>query len=461
VRQSRIGADNTVNYQDAQDYLNSLQMHKIKLGLEAMENFLDKVSRPDRALRFVHVAGTNGKGSVSVNIATVLAHAGYRVGLFTSPHLSSVRERFRINDQFISEESFTRLAGRIREVLGKEKITYFEFTTALALLWFEESKVDLVIFETGLGGRLDATNIVAPLVTVITNVSMDHEAYLGNDLRSIASEKAGIIKTAVPLVCGAAMDVSLEVIEQRCREKNAPLYLYGREFFSVGENEPGMWSWRAESDELQKQNFSRLRCGMKGDYQRGNSSLSLAVLVLLKKHGYLFSENDVRQGLSAVHWPGRLEYIVLPRPDRLGKISSADAGVKETLRYLIDGAHNPAGVLSLQQTLAGEYAYDKLIVIWGAMEDKDLRLTLPIIAEMASTVILTKPEGERAADPAMLLAVLGDDLKKRCHQIVNVREALNFAEEQAMAHDLIVIAGSLYLIGEIRSYLVGGVVPGE
>jgi len=140
------GREKTVNYQDAQDYLNSLQMHKIKLGLEAMENFLDKVSRPDEALRFVHVAGTNGKGSVSVNIATVLAHAGYRVGLFTSPHLSSVRERFRINDQFISEESFTRLAGRIREVLGEEKITYFEFTTALALLWFEESKVDLVIF---------------------------------------------------------------------------------------------------------------------------------------------------------------------------------------------------------------------------------------------------------------------------------------------------------------------------
>lgn len=446
-----------MKYQDAQDYLNGLQMHKIKLGLEAMEDFLEKVSRPDKALRFVHVAGTNGKGSVSVNIATVLAKAGYRVGLFTSPHLNSVRERFRINDHFISEESFTRLAKRIREVLGEERITYFEFTTALALLWFEESKVDLVVFETGLGGRLDATNVVIPLVSVITNVSMDHEAYLGNDLRSIAFEKAGIIKAAVPVVSGAAMDVSLEVIEQRCREKQAPLYLYGRDFSSVGEGENGVWNWQGKKDELQEQRFSGLRCGMKGDYQRSNSSLALAVLVLLKKHGYLFSENDVRQGLAAVHWPGRLEHIVVTRSGLSEENALVGAGMKK-LRYLIDGAHNPAGVSSLQQTLAWEYSYGKLIVIWGAMEDKDLRLTLPIIAEMASIVILTRPEGERAADPSLLLAVLDDQLKKRCHQIINVREALSFAEDQASEQDLIVAAGSLYLIGEIRSCLVGEVV---
>jgi dihydrofolate synthase/folylpolyglutamate synthase len=446
-----------VNYNEAQDFLNSLQMHKIKLGLEAMQTFLDKVSRPDKSLRFIHVAGTNGKGSVSVNIAVILAQAGYRAGLFTSPHLSSVRERFRINEHYIPEETFARLAGHIREVLGEEKITYFEFTTALALLWFAESQVDLVVFETGLGGRLDATNVVVPLISVITNVSMDHEAYLGTDLRSVAGEKAGIIKDGIPLITGAAADVSLEVIEGRCRKKNAPLYLHGRDF-TIADEESGGWSWQGIGGELHGLSLDNLHCSMRGDYQKANSSLALAALLLLRRHGYRVSEDDIRKGLQAVHWPGRLEYLVLPRRDRSEVKRTGHGGEEMKIRYLIDGAHNPAGVMSLQQTLAGGYSYNRLIVVWGAMEDKDLRLTLPAIAEMASVIVLTKPAGERAAHPAMLEAVLADHLKNRCHQIVNVEEALRFAEENAEAQDLIVIAGSLYLIGEIRSYLVGEVV---
>ena len=442
-----------MNFQEAQVYLDSLQQHKLKLGLEAMEGFLDKVSRPDRKINCVHIAGTNGKGSVSINIVTILDKAGYKVGLFTSPHLSSVRERFRINDQFISEEAFARLATRVRNVLGEDMITYFEFTTALALLWFEESKVDLVVLETGLGGRLDATNVVKPLVTVITNVSMDHEAYLGNELSSIAFEKAGIIKEQIPVVTGAS-DVSLNVVNERCLQLNAPVYVLGRDFVAE-DNGENSWCWHGKDPELSHY-YKHLRCGMKGDYQRSNSSLAIAVLVLLAREGYPCDENDIRQGLLDVHWPGRLEYIAVENVT--SSRSKGGDETRKTLHYLVDGAHNPAGVQSLVQTLIKEYSYKRLIVLWGAMEDKDLRQTVGPIAEMASVMVLTKPQGDRAADPAKLLAVLPEQQQKMCHQIPDGAEALRFVQQQASSEDLIVIAGSLYLIGEMREYLVGGLV---
>lgn len=442
-----------MNFKEACAYLDSLQLHKIKLGLEAMEHFLDKVSRPDKRLRFVHVAGTNGKGSVSVNITTVLARAGYRVGLFTSPHLSSVRERFRINESYISEKAFAWHASRVREVLGDEKITYFEFTTAIALLWFVESEVDLVVLETGLGGRLDATNVVRPLVSVITNISMDHEAYLGNDLKSIALEKAGIVKRDVPLVTAAADEISLEVIENRCRELGAPVYRYGQEFESTDYDDQGMWSWLSE-DSGGKIEYTGLRCGMKGDYQISNSSLAIACLQLLRKNGFSFTGNDLRQGLLEVHWPGRLECLTLPkRFAEKAEVSQAEKNSQ--VRYLIDGAHNPAGVDSLLTTLTKEYSYEKLVVVWGAMEDKDLSLTVPAIAALASTVILTKPQGDRAADPDQLMKVIPKELRPRCEMIENVRQALSAAENYAQDGDLVVVAGSLYLIGEVRCLLVG------
>ncbi|MDJ0624283.1 MAG: folylpolyglutamate synthase/dihydrofolate synthase family protein [Desulfocapsaceae bacterium] len=447
-----------MKFQEAWDYLDSLQQHKLKLGLEAMESFLDKVARPDRKIRCVHVAGTNGKGSVSINIVTMLAKAGYRVGLFTSPHLSSVRERFRINDQFISEEEFAHNATQVHQALGEEKITYFEFTTALALLWFAESAVDLVVLETGLGGRLDATNVVTPLVSVITNVSMDHEAYLGDTLSSIAFEKAGIIKKGVPLVTGVDDEVSREVVTQRCRQMEAPMYLFGSDFWVINDSSGG-WSWHS-SPQLDNRVCTDLRCGMKGDYQQANSSLAIAVLELLRGKGFHFTDEDIRQGLLGVHWPGRLEYLTLPgnKNDTAEGPEHQDDNI---YRYIIDGAHNPAGVESLVRTLKKEYSYKRLIVVWGSMEDKDLRQTIVPVAEMASLLVLTKPQGERAAGPDMLVEVLPEKLQRICRLIAEPKEALRFAEAQAAADDLILIAGSLYLIGELRCNLVGELVDDE
>ncbi len=442
-----------MNYQQAWDYLDSLQFHKIKLGLDAMHSFMAKVGNPEQKLKTVHVAGTNGKGSVCMTLLTILSGSGYRVGLYTSPHLSSVRERFRINESFISEEKFAELATRIRGILGEEKITYFEFTTALAFLWFAEENLDLVILETGLGGRLDATNIIQPLVSVITNVSMDHEAYLGDTISAVAGEKAGIVKTAVPVVSAVTTGGGLEEVDAACVEKDARLLLFGRDF-GAALAPGGLWQWIANAN-FSSSLYKDLRCSMKGDYQVANASLALAVIELLKEQGFSLAEEQIRQGLANVQWPGRLEYFCL---DRTSRKKMQCAGLAGSVSYLLDGAHNPAGVESLLQTLEKECNYQKLILVWGAMVDKDLQKTLSLVAPLAHRIILTKPEGERSAEPELLLQNVPGNLQERCTLHPKVDAAIDAAESLATDDDLILIAGSLYLIGASRKKLLGELV---
>ncbi len=442
-----------MNYQQAWDYLDSLQFHKIKLGLDAMHSFMAKVGNPEQSLKIVHVAGTNGKGSVSMTLLTILSEAGYRVGLYTSPHLSSVRERFRINDCFISEEKFAELVTRIREVLGDEKITYFELTTALAFLWFAEENLDLVVLETGLGGRLDATNIADPLVSVITNVSMDHEAYLGNTISAVAGEKAGIIKPGVPVVSAVKENEGLAEVEAACREKNAQLLLHDHSFCTSPATD-GLWQWHGSSN-FTDTSYKQLRCSMKGDYQIENASLALAVVELLKEQDFSVSDEQIRKGLAGVQWPGRLEYFCLNRTNRK-KIQCSEE--TNSVAYLLDGAHNPAGVKSLVQTLSSECTYHKMILVWGAMADKDLQKTLALVAKLADNIILTKPDGERSAEPEYLLQNVPEHLQGKCTLNSSVETAIREAENLAGKNDLILIAGSLYLIGESRKILLGELV---
>jgi len=413
-----------------------------------------KVGNPEQSLKIVHVAGTNGKGSVCMTLLTILAQAGYRVGLYTSPHLSSVRERFRINNSFISEEKFAELSSRIREVLGDEKITYFEFTTALAFLWFAEEDLDLVVLETGLGGRLDATNIVNPLVSVITNVSMDHEAYLGNTIGAVATEKAGIIKRGVPVVSAVKAGAGLEAVEAACKVNDAPLFLYKRDFRSVL-SQDGSWQWLGDVGFLDK-SYTDLRCSMKGDYQIENASLALTVIQIIKRLGVTCSDAVIRQGLASVRWPGRLEYFCLDRSTRKHIVCS---GKETTVSYLLDGAHNPAGVDSLVATLQTECSFKRLILIWGAMADKDLQKTLPQVAALADIIFLAKPDGERSAEPELLLENIPELFKEKCILCAVVADAIKEAEAVARADDLILIAGSLYLIGASRKILLGELVP--
>jgi dihydrofolate synthase/folylpolyglutamate synthase len=406
-----------MNYQETWTFLDNLQFFKIKLGLESMRVFLEELGSPEEELQFVHVAGTNGKGSVAVTLLTLLSKAGYRVGLYTSPHLSSVRERFRINDDYISEKEFAGEGSRIHEILGDRQITYFEFATALALLWFARRKVDLVILEVGLGGRLDATNVITPLVSVITNVSMDHEMYLGNTLAEIAAEKAGIIKENVPVVSGVGTGeteeerVVLAVVERFCNERKAPLFLHGRDFFV----EPAMdgrwdyWAMKRKGCCQLREKRQGLLSSLKGRCQMLNSGLALATLEILDQFGFSVNDAITRSGLLEVSWPGRLESFCLSRDDG----SPIECTSEDSLHYLLDGAHNPAGIAALSEALEKDYEYNRLILVWAAMSDKDFRGALPQIGRLAGVIIFTRLEYERSAMPEQLVDALPVDMQHR------------------------------------------------
>jgi dihydrofolate synthase/folylpolyglutamate synthase len=444
-----------MNYQEAWAFLNNLQFFKIKLGLESMSQFLEAVGNPHRALRYVHVAGTNGKGSVSTTLRTILTMGGYRVGLYTSPHLSCVRERFRIDERFISEEAFARLASVIRESLGERQITYFEFATALSLLWFAEEKVDVAILEVGLGGRLDATNVITPMVSVITNVSMDHEQYLGNTLAAVAYEKAGVIKPGVPVISGVGADESLAVVTQACQERQAPLFLLGREFAAI-RAQGGSWQYRGIEH---SHSLTGLHCRLKGGYQIGNAALALAALEIISD-SLPVSGEAIRQGLLSVTWPGRLEYFCLADGTPVQCPAGSATGQAVSLRrYLLDGAHNPAGVESLRDALLSEFRYNRLILVWACMADKDIAVTLATIAPLADRIIFTRPESERSATPEQFIAILSQEERGKTQGATTVAEALALAADLANAGDLICVAGSLYLVGAARKILLGEVAP--
>ena len=451
-----------MNYNDAWTFLDNLQFFKIKLGLDSMSMFLKELGSPEKELKFVHIAGTNGKGSVAVTLLTLLARAGYKVGLYTSPHLSSVRERFRINDQFISEEEFAEEATRIHDILHGRQIMYFEFTTALALLWFARQKVDLAILEVGLGGRLDATNVITPLVGVITNVSMDHEEYLGNTLSEVAGEKAGIIKEGVPVVSGVGIgetedeQVVLGVVEDKCRAKHAPLYLHARDFFAEKADATtwDYWAMKRKGCCQLREKIAGLSANLKGRYQMVNIGVALAALELLDQEGFTVDDVVIRAGLQEVAWPGRLEYFCLSRDSK----EPVECGTQNTIRYLLDGAHNPAGVESLCEALENDFDYDRLILVWGAMEDKDPSKTLPKIGPLADILILSMVDYERSAKPDQLRALLPKEIQAKAICERKLTAALDRAAELAGDKDLICIAGSLYLIGEARKLLLGEIV---
>jgi len=451
-----------MNYQEVWTFLDNLQFFKIKLGLDSMRMFLEELGSPERELNFVHIAGTNGKGSVAASLLTLLSKAGYKVGLYTSPHLSSVRERFRINNDYISEDEFAKEGSRIHAILSGRQITYFEFATALAMLWFARRKVDLAILEVGLGGRLDATNVITPLVSVITNVSMDHEMYLGNTLAEIAGEKAGVIKEKVPVVSGVGIGEKedertvLSVIEKFCHAKKAPLFLHGKDFFvePKDDNTWDYWAMKRKGCCRLREKIKGLSTSLKGKYQMINMGVALATLEILDQFGFSVNNEIIRSGLLEVSWPGRLESFCLSRQD--GRL--VDCADENILHYMLDGAHNPAGVHALCEALEDDFEYGRLILVWAAMSDKDFRVTLPRVAKLADKIIFTKLEYERSALPEQMAKLLPDDIKDRalCENVLE--KALVKAAEIAGLDDLICIAGSLYLVGEARKLLRGELV---
>ncbi len=412
-----------------------LQKFGVKFGLSSTLDLLARLGLPYQEGRYLHIAGTNGKGSVAAILSAVLTRAGYPAGLFTSPHLVSFQERLRLRDQDISADRLLSLINRVRSVVDQgEPPTFFEFATVMAFLYFLEEGADPIILETGMGGRLDATNIVTPLLAVITNISRDHQDYLGRGLLAIAAEKAGIIKEKTPLITYARQPSVVELFRRRCQELEAPLYLGGVDFRTRGTS-GGRFGYRGLNRVMKG-----LTLNLKGSHQYRNAAVALAVLELLEQRGWAIGETAIREGLAEARWPGRLEEVAQDR------------------RILLDGAHNPAAALSLAQALKliqkPSRDNGRLFLVMGIMADKDVDTILARLLPLAQMVIFTQPRYFRAAATA--------DLARRAQaydlevlQVPRVSEAIRRAQALAGPRDRIVITGSLFTVGEAKEYFQG------
>ncbi len=411
-------------------------------GLGRMEALLDSIGHPERRLRVVHIAGTKGKGSTAVMVASILQHAGAKVGLYTSPHVQSVRERIRVNGAWITEERLTALINQLYPYLEASRTsgekytpTFFETFTVAAFLDFVAQGADYAVLEVGLGGRLDATNVVAPLVCGITPISFDHTDKLGNTLASIAGEKAGILKPGVPAAVAPQEPEALDAIQKRAAELRAPLTLVGRDVTIAADGQRFAVA-------TPRQRYGGLRVPLAGAHQRTNA----AVAVALAEHAadatdQPLDEAAVRDGLAAVRWRARIETVA------------------ENPTVVIDAAHNVASIRALLATLEGSFSYRRLLFVVGVASDKDVDGILRELGPRASLVVCTRSNSPRACPP--------DGLRQRVRRLSNAdavacedpAEALAIARQRAGPDDLVCVTGSFYLAGDVLASLSQQAAP--
>ena len=415
-------------YSDTLEKIYNLRGGVIDLRLDRMQRALGLFDHPQDKFPSFHIAGTNGKGSTAAMLHRILSLAGYRTALYTSPHLVSFTERIRVGDEEISQDDVIGLADEIwqRTAAADVALTFFEFITVMAFVYFARRHVDVAVVEVGLGGRLDATNLITPLVSVITTISKDHEAYLGPDELSIAREKGGIIKSSVPVVCGKISKEVAELLAQIARERRAPAYFLGTNFSFFLKNE-GLFDYRGI-----KQHFSELNLALRGRHQRANAALALAALELAEE-SFSISEHVIRQGLQTVCWPGRLE-VMLEHP-----------------QVVLDGAHNPEGARALVDELSDARGQRNIKLLFATMADKEWEIMLRALTRVVDEVVFTRVEMERSADPQTLAQKMAEPIGHRV--ISDARAALRTLIAEAQADDMIVVAGSLYLLGEVRPML--------
>jgi dihydrofolate synthase/folylpolyglutamate synthase len=406
-----------------------LRRFGIKLGLETIQGILRTLGNPQDGYRVVHVAGTNGKGSVASALASILIASGYRVGLYTSPHLVRFNERICIDNQPIQDGDVIRAYEAVRQAPdGDREPTFFEFATAMALYEFGRQRVDWAVAETGMGGRLDATNVVQPSLTVITNISVEHTEYLGETIPQIAGEKAGIIKAGVPVVTGVEQDDAAAVIAETAAENAAAMYRLNTDFHVVP-SAGGEFTYTGMDH-----SWSGMRTGLAGRYQLDNAAMVLAGCELLQRSGTKLPMPAIRNGLAQNKWPGRLEIV-------------------STSPYIIiDGAHNLAAARSLATFLEEAMGDRDVTLIAGILDDKPYRGILETLLPKCRKAILTSPKIYRAL-PAEALRRAAGDLVADMTVIPDVADAVRHAMETAAEKDAICIAGSLYVVGEAKAYL--------
>jgi dihydrofolate synthase / folylpolyglutamate synthase len=410
-------------------FLHSLghELKVVKWDLDRIETLLSALGSPHRQGRFIHVAGTNGKGSVCAMMASALRTGGLRTGLYTSPHLVDPRERIQIDGEWIAKEAwceaFNRVHTTVEDLLAREKIdthpSFFETMTAMAFVAFAQAQVEVVVLETGLGGRLDATNLVDPELTVITPIDFDHEAFLGSSIESIAAEKAGIIKPGRPAVFAVQRPAAFNILERRALEQEAPVTLSS--------------AWRIDALRLEKfgSTFTLVRdeeipihSPLAGAHQVENARTAVAALSV-----FGLSASVIAEGVARTVWPGRLERV------------STDPDL------ILDGAHNPAGARALAAHIGQFFSNEPIRIVYGAMRDKAVDEVAGILFPLAAEIILTAPDQPRALNPASIAQVAEHPNQRIA---ATIGEAIRMSRETPMTT---FITGSLFVVGEARAAL--------
>ncbi|WP_347273411.1 folylpolyglutamate synthase/dihydrofolate synthase family protein [Candidatus Kuenenia sp.] len=450
-------AQNTLclrSYEEACAFLNasldyekliSYQYNTSTFSLDRMVRLLEQVGNPHREFSSLHITGTKGKGSTAIMLSTVLQYAGYKTGLFTSPHLTNLKERIQFNHTNISKEDFTAALNilvpyiqRLRNTNPAESPTFFETLTAICFLYFKEKQAEMAVLEVGMGGRLDATNVVLPLVSVITNIGLDHVNILGNTISRIAYEKAGIIKKGIPVISAAEKPEALSVIKEVCMEKGAPLYLLGKDIRIddaqpyTNKNSRGLLcnikTWQGA--------YGNLFIPLMGIHQVKNCAMALGALEVLREHGKISIDNEtIREAFTHVRCPGRIEVL------------------GETPLIVLDFAHTVESMASLRETLFEHFTFNKLVVILGFSQDKDIDNILREIVPCANDIFVTKSTNSRAAPPEELAKKIKAVYGKRAEICNSARDAVIAAQHAASTDDLLCITGSAYIAGEVRQEL--------
>ena len=409
-----------------------LRRFGIILGLGTIKSILSALGNPQNHFCSVHVAGTNGKGSVAAALSAILQESGYRVGLYTSPHLVRFNERICINNRPISNDAVVKSYRAVQRAHhGKRSPTFFELTTAMALYEFSRQAVDWAVIETGMGGRLDATNVIQPAVSIITNVSMEHREYLGNTLAQITREKAGIIKPATPVVSAIRQRKAKSVVQRIAGKKSAPLYLLG-ENFRVRRQRGGGFSYYGIEN-----TWHHLHTTLLGNYQVENAALAIAACELLNKDKAVISEKSIRNGFIKTRWPGRLEIV------------------SEHPMIILDGAHNLIAARKLAQFLASNFAQRPITLVVGILNDKPYQAMLKSLLPVCSRVIITRAKTDRALD-TQLLSVTAKKIISDVRIISDVAQAFKQAVTGADVNEVICVAGSLYVVGEAKAAIEKG-----
>jgi dihydrofolate synthase/folylpolyglutamate synthase len=429
----------SMTFSEAQRRLLALgdEVLAMKFGLRNMRVLLRELGSPHRRFRSIHVGGTNGKGSVCAMVDSVLRASGRRVGLFTSPHLTSIRERMQVNGRPISRkdfvQSYQRVALAVRRLQRERRLpahpTYFETITAIAFDFFAHQKLHVAVLEVGMGGRLDSTNLVTPLITAITNVDFDHERFLGDTIEKIAREKAGIIKRRVAVLTAARRPAALRVIRQSAAIHQSQLIEVLRD--SKASHVFASAAGSRFSLRTPHGSYHDMQISLAGRHQVDNAVLAVRILEECDATELRVSRKDLFEGLKEVRWPGRFEQMS-QRPD-----------------IFVDGAHNPAGARALRQLVSTALRGRKIILIYGAMRDKAIRRVVQELQPIAEQIIFTRPFIKRAATPEKIFALVGEP-RHPSFLAADLGHAIKLARRLAQRHSAILITGSLYLVGEAR-----------